>query len=215
MFIELVDALRCPRPHEDSWLVLRADTMRGRHVEQGALGCPICRAEYDIRDGEVLFGTPEAGGQGATAPAWTAAADAPLRLAALLGLMDVRAPVVLCGRWCEPAERLADSVAAPYLLVNPPVPLAPDQPQLSVIRVRDTLSLAPGGAHAVALDAGSVTAGLLESAARAVRAGGRLLAPGHALIPAGFTELARDEELWVAERDATAVRVPLRRRGAE
>ena len=214
MFIELVDVLRCPRPHDDSWLVLRADTLRDRHVLQGALGCPICRAEYGIEEGEVRFGDAAAEAAQGPLPEWATGAEAPLRLAALLGLMDVRAPVVLCGEWCRLAERVAGAIAAPYLLVDPPVAVAHDRPELSVLRVRDALPLAAGGAHAVALDAGAVSAGLVGSAARAVRDGGRLLAPVATPLPPGFVELARDDDLWVAEREAVSAPVPLRRRGA-
>ena len=53
MFIELVDALRCPRPHEESWLVLAASRLEARHVLEGTLGCPVCHAQYPIRDGIV------------------------------------------------------------------------------------------------------------------------------------------------------------------
>ena len=54
MFVELVDLLRCPRPHEDTWLVAAAEAMSGRHIVRGTLGCPVCEAEYPIRDGVVL-----------------------------------------------------------------------------------------------------------------------------------------------------------------
>jgi hypothetical protein len=37
MFIELVDALRCPVPHEESWLVASADRMEARHIVDGTL----------------------------------------------------------------------------------------------------------------------------------------------------------------------------------
>jgi len=53
VFIELVDALRCPRAHEESWLVLAMSRIEGRHIQEGALGCPVCHAEYPIHEGIV------------------------------------------------------------------------------------------------------------------------------------------------------------------
>ena len=41
MFIELIDTLRCPTPHDESWLVLAADRMAARHVVEGTVGCPV------------------------------------------------------------------------------------------------------------------------------------------------------------------------------
>src|SRR6476620_4400515 len=65
MFIELVDALRCPNTHEESWLVASADRMEARHIVSGSLGCPICKSEFPIRDGVVDFRTAGKGGPSA------------------------------------------------------------------------------------------------------------------------------------------------------
>src|SRR5690606_17499657 len=51
MFVELVDLLRCPHPHEDSWLVLAARRTVDRHVLEGMLGCPVCAREYTVLEG--------------------------------------------------------------------------------------------------------------------------------------------------------------------
>ena len=55
MFIELVDALRCPNAHEESWLVASAARMEFRHIVEGTLGCPVCKAQYPVRRGVVDF----------------------------------------------------------------------------------------------------------------------------------------------------------------
>jgi uncharacterized protein YbaR (Trm112 family) len=55
VFVELIDALRCPRPHADTWLVAAAAETRDRCVVRGALGCPTCRAEYPITGGVAAF----------------------------------------------------------------------------------------------------------------------------------------------------------------
>ena len=109
MFIELVDALRCPRPHEESWLVLAATRLEARHVREGALGCPVCRAEYPIRDGIADFSLDmprnaadrtRSAGEGSIQD--VGAGD----LAALLDLGDALGFVVLVGAWGHRADAL-------------------------------------------------------------------------------------------------------------
>src|SRR4051812_10451294 len=56
MHIELIDLLRCPVDHEETWLVAAFTKLDGRDVVEGKLGCPICRAEYPIRNGIGYFG---------------------------------------------------------------------------------------------------------------------------------------------------------------
>ncbi|HEY9229313.1 MAG TPA: hypothetical protein VIP11_21880, partial [Gemmatimonadaceae bacterium] len=55
MFIPLVDVLRCPVPHEETWLVASIDRAADRDIVEGMLGCPRCLAEYAIHEGVVLF----------------------------------------------------------------------------------------------------------------------------------------------------------------
>ena len=55
MFVELVDHLRCPAAHEETWLVMAAEETRDRHVITGMLGCPVCNARYAVRGGTVWF----------------------------------------------------------------------------------------------------------------------------------------------------------------
>lgn len=217
MFVELADRLRCVRPHEDTWLVLAARRTVGRHVVDGVLGCPSCRAEYPVRDGVADFRADAAREAGESAPrsAPLAAADPDelLRLAALLALVDVRAPVVLAGAWQSLAGALAESVPGLYLVVNPSHPVD-EREEVSAIRAVGALPLADGTAHGVALDEGAAAdAGIVAGAVRALRPRGRLVAPVALALPDGVRELARDERHWVAEREgAPASRpVPLRR----
>ncbi len=224
MFIELADILRCTRPHEDSWLVLRADLMAGRHVVNGELGCPVCSAAYPVVGGEADFVTANDGDGGAVASphdsqagiavvdatvTWIDDEDAPFRLAALLGLEDVRQPVLLAGSWGAHGATLAGIAPALYLVVNPTAAGPSGRGELSVIRANGTLPLAAGKLHGAALDGDAVRRGLLDGAARAVRTGGRLVAPVSAPVPANYTELGRDEEIWVAEHRATATGAPV------
>lgn len=193
MFIELVDTLRCLAPHEESWLVLSSSRMQERHVLEGALGCPVCRAEYRISAGEVHMG-------GQCAPSVTdapaAGPDSGVRLAAQLALTDALGFAVLCGGWALHADALHVTTGVPLLLVNPPGHLSP-QRQHSVIRTAGTLPLAAASARAVALDGGVDPA----SAVRAARTGARLAGPVTLPLPQGVRELARDDSVWVGERE--------------
>ncbi|HTK48794.1 MAG TPA: hypothetical protein VL328_12535 [Gemmatimonadaceae bacterium] len=199
MFIELVDALRCPRPHEESWLVLSATRLEARHVREGTLGCPVCHAEYPIEGGVADFRVKER----ATLAPSEAMPELPEaeELAAMLGLTDPLGFVVLVGAWARRADALLDLLdAPPLLLVDPPADV-PIGPGLSGLRADAALPVAVGAARGVAVD--DAEAARVESAARTTRAGGRLVAPVHAALPAGVRELARDARVWVAEREAT------------
>src|SRR5215211_3633538 len=116
MFIELVDSLRCPRPHELTWLVAGAVRMEGRRIVEGLLGCPTCRAEYPIRGGVVDF----TGGADAPAPSASPnePVDAPaMRAAALLGLDAPGGYAVLAGAWGGVAGELLSMVEGTSLLL--------------------------------------------------------------------------------------------------
>jgi hypothetical protein len=56
MFIELTDHLRCPRDHDEAYLVLLPDQVVDRDVRSGNLGCPVCGWETRFENGVVDFG---------------------------------------------------------------------------------------------------------------------------------------------------------------
>jgi uncharacterized protein YbaR (Trm112 family) len=196
MFVEIVDALRCPRAHEESWLVLAAQRTEDRHVLEGTLGCPVCHATYPIHDGIAEFSEQRAhdrsnGGEPRTLPP----AD---HLAAMLGLGDPLGFAVLIGAWGTRASELLGLLdAPPLLLVEPPAGIAMGH-GLSGVRAGAMLPLASGAARAVATDAED--AERVADAARVTRVGGRLVAPAGARLPEGVRELARDNVVWVGER---------------
>ncbi|HEU4722499.1 MAG TPA: hypothetical protein VFS59_14160 [Gemmatimonadaceae bacterium] len=205
MFIELVDALRCPRPHAESWLVLAASRLEARHVQEGALGCPVCHAEYPVRAGVADFRSgaaeheplPAEGAGGDASVADRVPAD---HLAAMLSLGDALGFAVLVGAWGRHADALlALEPMPPLLLVNPP-PDVPIVSGLSGVRCDATLPLAVGAARAIAVD--GADAARLAWAVHATRAGGRIVAPAAASVPDGVRELVRDASVWVGEREA-------------
>src|SRR6476661_835620 len=115
MFIELMDALRCPVPHEDSWLVASATRMEARHIVEGVLGCPVCHAEFPVHRGVVDFR------RGGTSPAphGESMRDATqaMRLAAFLALSDATGFAVLLDAWGAQAPALRELVDTPLILV--------------------------------------------------------------------------------------------------
>jgi uncharacterized protein YbaR (Trm112 family) len=196
MFIELVDALRCPVPHEESWLVASATRMEFRHIVEGTLGCPVCRAEYPVTRGVVDF---------RRAPQQPLPPDAPpdeaeaTRLAAFLDLSDRSGFAVLLGAWSVHAPLLRALVETPLVVIDPPEGTE-GEPGISVVRCDGELPLASGAARGMAIDAGPPSR--VASAVRATRASGRIVLPAGVALPAGVRELARDATVAIAEREA-------------
>jgi uncharacterized protein YbaR (Trm112 family) len=194
MFVEIVDARRCPHPHEESWLVLAAKQTEDRHVVEGTLGCPVCHATFPIHDGIAELTESAVGGHtsglGTLPPAE--------HLAAMLNLGDALGFVVLIGAWGARADELLELLdAPPLLLADPPEGVAMGH-GLSGIRAGEKLPIATGAARAVAIDA--VDSDRVADAARVTRVGGRLVAPAGARVPPEVRELARDDSVWVGER---------------
>jgi uncharacterized protein YbaR (Trm112 family) len=198
MFIELVDALRCPVPHEESWLVAASTRMAFRHIVEGTLGCPVCKAQYPVHRGVVDFRRATHAPLPPDAPPDDAQAT---RLAALLDLTDHTGFAVLLGRWSVHAPLVRAIAETPLLIVDPPDGME-GEPGISVIRCDGLLPLAAGASRGTAIDGGDEAR--VASAVRATRAKGRLVAPVTVALPDGATELARDESVWVAEREAAA-----------
>jgi hypothetical protein len=197
VFLELVDSLRCVRPHEDSWLIARADELVERHIVHGELGCPVCEARYAVRDGVADF----SGGAPRAATRVPIARDAEalaLRAAALLSLTEPGGLVVLAGEWSACADALLDFAEGVRLLALDAAPELRSGGALSLAIIPDVLPLAAASARGIAIDPAHATPSLLAGAARALAPGGRLIAPAAALVPESLRELARDDEHWVA-----------------
>jgi uncharacterized protein YbaR (Trm112 family) len=212
MYIDLVDSLRCPRPHPPTWLVAAALETRGRVLVRGTLGCPICEAQFPIVDGVAVF-DDEPATQAAVPPTDDAEpGERALRLAALLDLAAPGGIVAVGGAWDDALDPLLDLTDVRALVLEPPAGWRPREP-LGAVR-GGGVPVAAGALRGVALDAATADAPRLDAAVRVLRPRGRLVAPADAPMPAGVTELARDGRLWVAERAGSVESEPvaLRRR---
>jgi len=196
VFLPLIDRLRCLNGHEDTWLVASIESADERDVRKGTLGCPICSAEYPIRDGVVLFGdVPPASDR-------TPSSDEALRLAAALDLTDGRMTAILHGAWGANASILRGVSPAQLLLVNPPAGVTSGD-GISIVRA-PVAPVAAAWADAIAVDAGAAPA-MVDSLRSSLRGGGRMLAPLDLDRPPGFEEMARDGEVWVGQLDPSFV----------
>ena len=212
MFIELIDVLRCPNAHEESWLVLASGRIDGRDVMEGVLGCPVCEAEYPIADGVARFARESR----PDAVAGESSAEEALRLAALLDLADSKGYAIITGTLGNNAPALCALTDVPLLLVNPPPGIVMGRGLSGLVIGSDwaTLPLAASSARAVALE-DSATPSQLLAALLVVRPPGRVLAPVALALPDGVAELARDDRQWLAERRPAAHAsgiIPLERR---
>ncbi len=210
MFIPLVDSLRCVAGHEDTWLVASIERVDERDIREGFLGCPICFAEYPIRDGVAYFGADSAEAMASAMPERVTEDDA-VRVAAGLDLTDPRMVGLLFGSSGAFAPAIRGFSPAHLLLVNPPAGMASGD-GVSIVRTATVAPVARGSMDAAALDSGA-SPEMLDSLAAAVRGGGRIIGPVDLAVPRETADLTRDGRSWVAERglDASAPLVSLRR----
>lgn len=194
MFIELTDMLRCPGAHEESYLVLVPDTMDGRRVVRGTLGCPECRNEYPIVDGVAEFGTPAAV---PVPPVPAYDADA---LTAFLDLQGRGGYVALCGTAARYAHGLAERVPGVHVTaVNAPGDVNPGD-AVSMLRCAGALPFKTRHLRAVVLGADCADAPWVAEAVRVLLPGLRLVIESDTVDAPGTADLARGAGILVAER---------------
>jgi uncharacterized protein YbaR (Trm112 family) len=196
MHLDVIPALRCPRAHEESGLVLVADETRGRHVVRGVLGCPVCEAEYPIRAGVAYFVDPNAG-------AADPRDDEIIRTAAMLGLTEPGGVIMLAGQWASTADAIGEIADALVLVVNPPAQ-ARYAERVSVMYA-DQLPIAEHALRAAAIDEP------VADVVSVLRPKGRLVATTAVPVPPEIAEIARDAEYWVGERREVVPVLPLTR----
>jgi len=185
MFIELTEILRCPRPHEQSYVICVPMEMNGRDVVRGGISCPVCSTDYPIIDGVVRFSAPEAVGR---------PQGPPLEAATLLGLDGPGGYVLLIGS----AARLADSFRGIHVVALN----AAGQPSPSVSHTwcRDAVPLRARSVRGAVVGADCPPEEWIPRAADAVLPGLRLIAEDEAAPGAGLTALARGAGVTVFQK---------------
>jgi len=197
MHLEFVDLLRCPRPHDESGLVAAITRMEGRDVREGKLGCPVCGAEYHIRESVAIF---------SDYPPKTVAGDLALTdldaaattIAAFLDLTRPAMLVLLAGNWALASEQVAELTGARIVALDASPNYARSESVASV-RADVRLPLANCSLDGIALDEAHSTRETLNDAARLLRPRARIVAAAAAELSSHFRDLARDSSHVVAE----------------
>ncbi len=197
MYIELIDLLRCPRPHEESWLVAAFNQMEGRFVIEGKLGCPICSASFPINGGIADFRADTSGVATIPDALDSLTEEATFRAAGMLGLTRTGAAVVLSRMPSEIGPSIAELTGVRVICVNQTGDPY-EAENVASISVDERLPLASGSIDAMML-ADPVSGGDTAEALRVLRTGGRLVAPASTALAGNLRELARDERYIVAE----------------
>jgi hypothetical protein len=209
VFIELIDLLRCIRPHDETWLVASFNKVNNRFVEDAKLGCPSCSAEYWVRGGVADFSgevaLPECEDERKAAS--HRREELATRAGAYLGATEAGATIVLGGLWAYAAQELSEMSEVRVLALNAPSEVK-ESATVGLVQVGSEIPLAAGSVLGVALDAWFPT-GIVESAARVVRPGGRIVGPASFQTPSDFSILAHDDKYWIAQKAPEVI--PIRR----
>ena len=207
MFIELIDLLRCIKAHEDTWLVASFKTVSNRFVLEASLGCPSCSAQYPIVDGIADFsaGVAVPSYESERAAASHDREEHATRAGAYLEATEPGATIVLGGVWAYAAEELTTMAEVRVLALNAPAGVK-ESPTVGLLRVGSEIPVAPGSVLGVALDAW-FPAGIVASAVRAVRPGGRIVGPVTVPAPTELSILAHDDSYWVAQKAPEVVKL--------
>ena len=201
MFIETIDLLRCPREHEETWLVAAFTKMNGRFVVEGSLGCPICEATYLISNGIADF-TGESPPRARMSSNEGDDPEQAIRLAAFLNLARSGSTVVLEGDQAVHATAIANITQCRVIVLNPSHAVIETE-QTSTIHAADRIPLRTSTVDGVA----AMSATIIADAARVLKPGIRLVAPASLPLHPALTELARDDTSIVAEAAGPLIRL--------
>jgi len=208
VLLELTEVLRCPRDHEESFVVCVSYAAEGRHVVRGIVGCPHCHAEFPIRDGILdLRDARTSGPSGDRTPppppvSTVRPSDGPLTPEALATFLDLRGPggyvalVGAAGRLAAALTALAPGVHV--VVVNGPA--GERAPECSYVSCPDRIPLKASQARAVVLGADAAGEPWLAEAARVLLRGLRAVVEDERASPEGITELARGAGVFVGAK---------------
>ena len=197
MFLELTEILRCPRPHDESYVICGPVTMDGRDVVRGGIICPICGAEYPILDRVAWFGPPADAVNVARAPESELTAEAALALLDLDGPGGYVVTVGAAGRLGEALSALRPGVVV--ACVNPPADAAPGA-ACSVLRSPLGFPIRRRSVRAVIVGADAAMEPWLAASVGALLPGLRVVIEDESVEPDGVFALARGAGVLVGER---------------
>jgi len=207
MFIELIDLLRCVKPHDETWLVASFNKVNNRFVEEGRLGCPSCSAEYWIRGGVADFSgevaLPQCEDERKAATHRTE--ELATRAGAYLDATEPGATIVLGGLWAYAAQELSEMAQVRVIAINAPGEVKESE-TVGLVRIGSEIPLASGSVFGVAFDAW-FPAKIVESAVRVARPGGRIVGPTAINAPSELSILAHDDKYWVAQKAPEVVTI--------
>lgn len=193
MYIELIDLLRCPRDHEETWMVAAFTRMDGRFVIEGKLGCPVCSSSFAISSGvvDLRIGSSVRSQEENHTPANP---DSAMRLAALLNLTRPGALAILEGQSAMSAHEVSEIGQCRVIALNP-ASRVEDSERVATVLADARIPFASSSVYGIAMSDDR----LASDIARVLQAGGRAVLPAGADLPGGLNELARDDQNVVAE----------------
>lgn len=181
---QLTELLICPRCGPGFGLVLRADQVEGGRVLDGFLGCSNCRMLYPVARGVADLRHPPRSrahrrARGVPPPTSRDASEAAgtQRLAALIGVAQGPAPIVVAGDLAGRATGLATLLPGVGVVALAPRFNSGPPPGASHIAAADLLPLRDGSLAGIAL-AGSWAELLLDDALRCLARTGRIVLMG-------------------------------------
>lgn len=199
LYIELIDLLRCPRDHEESWLVAAFHKMEGRFVIEGRLGCPLCSGSYEISGGIAYLRDATASDSPSLEPGQSRETeDEAMRIAAMLGLIKPAAVAVLVGMDADIAGEVSELSNARIVSLNSTSVQSRERENVAAVMSGARFPFAAASVDGVMLERGS-SASVVAECVRVLRTGGRLVADASLSLAGNLRELARDERYVVAE----------------
>jgi hypothetical protein len=188
MHLLTTDRLACPRCGPAFGLILLADRVVDRRVLEGRFGCANCRERFPVRGGFGDFRVPPVSPLAEDPRAADPGPDDPegaLRLAAMLGITEGPATLLLLGGPARQAERLVAMVPGiDVVAVHPGLRERPEEEGVSRLHVGVHLPFFSATFRGVAMDA-SWAASHLDEALRVAVPGARIVVELQDAAPTG------------------------------
>jgi len=197
LYIELIDLLRCPRLHEESWLVAAFNRMDGRFVIDGKLGCPVCSASYPISNGTADFSSESSVATGEDPDPDLVTQELAMRVAGMLGLTRSGAVAVLSRMSPLVPVAVAELASVRVIALNATGNVE-EAENTAAVRADHRLPFASASIDAMMIGTIASPDDVAE-AVRVLKTGGRLVLPAAASLSGNLRELARDDRFIVAE----------------